>query len=182
MNRKSIWGFAILAALLLCGAASAADTIAAGHVKRVNAEKREFVMVDGNNKEITFKLSDNTVMNRGGRESQSDLSGGDSVYVYHDAGLLTWTAKYVLIREGDSKNWELAHGKLKGYDGEKLNFTYTSDGGRDMTHSAAFARAWVNNREVQFDDLQIGDSVLLMFARSGGKTDLLWVMCERREY
>jgi len=179
MKRISIWGTAILAVFVLASAVSAAESIAAGRVKGVDADKKEFVLTDAANKDFTFKLSDRTIMNRGGTESQSDLSAGDSIYVCYDKGLLTWTAKYVLIREGDSKNWELAHGKLKGYEGEKQRFTYTDDDGKDTTYSAAFVRVWVNNREVEFNDLKIGDSVLLIVAREGDKTSPISLMCER---
>jgi len=181
MRSLATWGGAILAVLVLASAASAAGHIAAGQVKGIDAEKREFVLTDAAGKDFTFKLSDRTMMNRGGSESQSDLKPGDSIFVCYQKGLLTWTARYILIRDGASKNWELAHGKLKGYDAERQNFTYTSDDGKDMTHSAAFARVWVNNHEVAFDDLQIGESVLLVVAREGGKTNLLRVMSERAE-
>jgi len=181
MKRVSIWGAAILAVFVLASAATAAESIAAGRVNGVDADKKEFVLTDAAGKDFTFKLSDRTMINRSGTESQSDLAKGDSVNVCYDKGLLTWTARYILIREGESKNWELAHGKLKGYEGEKQQFTFTNDDGKDMTYSAAFARVWVNHHEAEFRDLQIGDSVLMVVAREGGKTNLLQVMCERRE-
>jgi len=179
MRSMATWSGAVLLALWLASAASAADTIAAGRVKGVDADKREFVLTDAASKDFTFKLSDRTMMNRGGAESQSGLTAGDSVFVCYEKGLLTWTARYILIREGDSKNWELAHGKMKSYEAAKQYFTYTDDDGRDMTFPASFARVWVNNHEVSLDDLKIGEPVLLIVAREGGKTNLLNVMCER---
>jgi len=181
MRSMASWSGTLLTVLLLAGAVSAADDLGAGRIKGVDAAKKEFVLTDVNAKDFTFKLSDQTIMNRGGQESQSDLAAGDSVFVCYDKGLLTWTAKYILIREGHSKNWELSHGKLKGYEDERLNFTYTDDTGKDMTLSAGFVRVWVNHHEVAFSDLKIGDSLLLIIDREGGKTNLVSVMCERRE-
>jgi len=171
----------VLAVLVLASAASAADSIAAGRVKGVNADKKEFVLTDADGKDFTFKLADKTVMNRGGKESQSDLSAGDSVFVCHDKGVLTWTARYILIREGDSKNWELAHGKVKGYEGEKKYLTITDDAGADLTYPAAKAKAWINNKEHKFDDLKIGEPVLMILDKEKETklTHLKWVMVER---
>lgn len=174
------FGTVVAALLLLAGTAAAADEIGAGRVKGVNADKREFSITDATGKDFTFKLSDQTVMNRGGKESQSDLSAGDTVYVQYEKGLLTWTAKYILIPEGLSKNWELTQGKLKGYEEGKDNITYTADDGKDSTYSIFGARVWVNHRECTFDDLKIGDAVLVIVDSTGGKPNLKWVMVERK--
>jgi len=179
MKSLAQWGGSILTVVVLASAVSAAE-VASGRIKGVDADKKEFVLTDGAGKDFTFKLSDQTVMNRGGKESQSDLSAGESVYVYYDKGVLTWTAKYILIREGDSKTWELHNGKLKGYEGEKKYFTYTTPDGKDLTYPAADAKAWLNNKECKFDDLKIGEPVLLVLTRDGGQAKLKWVMCERK--
>jgi len=175
------WGGAVVTVLFLANAAISAETIAAGKIKGVDAGKKEFVLTDANGKDFTFKINDQTLMNRGGKESKSDLAVNDSVFVYYDRGVLTWTARYILIREGDSKNWELAHGKLKGYEGDKKYLSVTLDDGTEPTYPAADAKAWVNNKEAKFDDLKIGEPVLLVVDKEGGKTHLKWAMVERKE-
>jgi len=169
----------ILATLLLLVGAAAATDIGAGRIKGVNADKKEFVLTDADGKDFTFKMSDKTIINRGGKETKSDLSIDDVVYVQYEKGVLTWTARYVLVQEGDSKNWELHQGKLKMYDAEKENFTYTTDDNKDLTYSAFGARAWINNKECSFDDLKIGEKVLLIVDREKTKLSLKWVMVER---
>ena len=78
--------------VVMAGPAMAADAVSAGKIKAVNAEKKDFVLTDSEGKDWTIKLGDNVVINRGGKESQSDLNAGDPVNVCYDKGLLTWTA------------------------------------------------------------------------------------------
>lgn len=169
-----------VAILLFASAASAADSLATGKVKHINAEKKEFVLTDPAGKDWTFKLGDKVVMNRGGKESLSELAAGDAVCVCYDKGVVTWTAKYILVQEGDSKNWELAHGTVKGYEAEKKLFNYTDDDGKDRFVAAGAGKVWVNNKEMKFDDLKIGEHCLLIVSKEGGKTTLKSVMCERK--
>lgn len=180
MTRFAMFGGACLAILLLASAATAADSIATGKIKGVDADKKEFVLTDADGKDWTFKLGDKVVMNRGGKESQSELAAGDLVWVHYDKGVLVWTAKYILVQEGDSKNWELAHGAVKGYEGEKKLFTYTNDEGRDTILAAGNGKVWVNNKEAKFADLKIGERCLLIVSKDGGKSTLKTVMCERK--
>jgi len=180
MRSLATWGGAILAVLVLASAATAADAIAAGRVKNVDAGKKEFVLTDAAGKDFTFKVNDQTIMNRGGKESQSDLSKDDSIFVQYDKGVVTWAAKYILIREGDSKNWELAQGKLKSYEPDKKYFTYTNEEGKDATFPAGEAKAWRDSKEAKFEELKLGEPVLLIVAKEGGKTNLKWVMCARK--
>ena len=171
---------AIVAVLLLASTASAAPAIASGKVKGVNADKKEFVMTDGQVKDWTFKFAENAVMNRGGKESQSALAKDDNVFVHYDKGVITWTADYILVREGDSKNWELAHGNLKGYEGEKQLLTVTDENGKDVTIAARDAKAFKNDKECKFDDLKIGEHVLMIVSKDGGKTTLKTAMVTRK--
>jgi hypothetical protein len=171
---------AVVAVLLFASVASAAPAIASGKVKGVNADKKEFVMTDGAGKDWTFKLADNVVMNRGGKESTSALAPGDNVFVHYDKGIITWSADYILIREGDSRNWELAHGNLKGYEADKQLLTVTDENGKDTTLMAREAKAFTNNKECKFDDLKIGEHVLMIVAKDGGKTTLKTAMVTRK--
>ena len=125
MKSFSKWFSAMAAFVLLAGPVVADDAIAAGKVKAINAEKKEFVLTDSAGKDWTIKLGDTFVINRGGKESQSDLNAGDPVNVCYDKGLLTWTAHYILVQEGDTKNCELMHGSVKNYDADKKEVTFT---------------------------------------------------------
>ena len=84
MKRISQWLCAMGAFVVLAGPAMAADAIAAGKIKAVNAEKKELVLTDSEGKDFTIKLGDNVVINRGGKESQSDLNAGDAVMLPSD--------------------------------------------------------------------------------------------------
>ena len=55
------------AILLLAGPAVAADAIAAGKVKAVNADNKEIVLTDGAGRDWTIKLGDTVIINRGGK-------------------------------------------------------------------------------------------------------------------
>ena len=87
MKSLSKWVSAAAAVVLLAGASSAAEAVYAGKVKAINADKKEIILA-ADDKDTTFKLADNVVVNRGGKESQSDLKIDDSVNVLYDKGLL----------------------------------------------------------------------------------------------
>ena len=53
------WLSATLAIALMTTAAAAADTVAAGKVKSINADNKTFVLTDSADKDFTFKLADN---------------------------------------------------------------------------------------------------------------------------
>ena len=117
-------GFLALAiALVANGAIMAADNTASGKIKSINSDKKTFVVTIFD-KDSTFKCDENLIVNRDGKESKSDLKVGD-YQVCYDAGVVTWTAHYVLVQEGTFKNYELISGSVKGYDADKkeLNFT-----------------------------------------------------------
>src|SRR5947209_3211190 len=124
---------AMVAIVLLAGMASAADAISSGKVKAVYSDKKEFVLTDAGGKDRKVKLGGNVVINHGGKESKSDLTVGDMVAVCHNNGTFTWTAHYILVKKGDSKNWKLVRGTFKGYDTEQKQLAFTDAGGKDLT-------------------------------------------------
>ena len=74
MKSLSKWVSAAAAVVLLAGTSAAGDAVYAGKVKTINADKKEVVLTaDG--KDTTFKLADNVVVNRGGKESQERPKG-----------------------------------------------------------------------------------------------------------
>src|SRR2546421_12295516 len=76
MKSFSKWFSALAVVALLSGTAAAADSVSGGKVKSINAAKKTFVLTDGAGKDHTLKFGDNLVINRDGRESQSDLKDG----------------------------------------------------------------------------------------------------------
>ena len=173
------WLSAALAIALLAGSAAAADQVAGGKVKSINAEKKTFVLTDSANKDFTFKLGDNLIVNRAGKESKSDLKAGDAVNLCYDKGVLTWTAHYILVQEGTSKNWELLHGVVKSYDADKKELAFTDSVKKSSTFAMGDASVRINMIDSKIGDIKIGDQALLLLDTVEAKSTLRSVMVER---
>ena len=171
---------AMAAVVMLAGPALAEDAISAGKVKVVNAEKKDVVLTDNAGKDWTIKLGDDVVMNRGGKESQSDLNAGDSVNVCYDKGILTWTAHYILVQEGNTKNCELVHGTLKNYDVDKKEVTFTDHREKDWTFPMGSAKVRLNKQDSKIEDIKIGDRALGIVEKDGDATTLKCLMFEHK--
>jgi hypothetical protein len=169
----------MVAVVLLAGTSPAADTVSAGKVKSIHADKKEFVMTDSAGKDWTFKLGDKVVINRGGKESQSDLKVGDPVNVMYSKGVLTWTAHYILVQEGDTKNCELVYGTVKSYDGDKKQLAFTDEARKDRTFDLGDAKVQLNTKPGKIDDVKIGDHFLAIVEKAGDKLTLKSLIIER---
>jgi Cu/Ag efflux protein CusF len=180
MKVFSQWLCAMAAFVLLAGPAVASDAIAAGKIKGVNAEKKQFVLTDRDGKDWTIKLGDTVVINRGGKESQSDLNAGDRVNVCYDKGFLTWTAHYILVQEGDTKDCELVHGTVKNYDVAKKRVTFTDHQNKDWTFPMGHAKVRLNREDSKIEDIKIGDRALAIVEKMGEGTTLKCLMIERK--
>ena len=171
---------AMAAFVLLAGPTMASDAIAAGKVKAVNAEKKEFVLTDNEGKDWTFKLGDTVVINRGGKESQSDLNAGDPVNVCYDKGLLTWTTHYILVQEGDTKDCVLVNGTVKNYDVDKKQVTFTDHKEKDWTFPMAKAKVRLNMKDSEIENIKIGDRALAIVEKMDESTTLKCLMIDRK--
>jgi hypothetical protein len=180
MKNLLMWFSALAAVVMLAGPAVAEDAVSAGKVKGVNAEKKDFVLTDNAGKDWTIKLGDAVVINRGGKESQSDLNAGDAVNVCYDKGILTWTAHYILVQEGNTKNCELVHGTLKNYDVDKKQVTFTDHRGKDFTFPMGSAKVRLNNADSKIEDIKIGDRALGIVEKDGDATTLKCLMFEHK--
>jgi hypothetical protein len=160
----------------LAGSATAANDLAAGKVKSVNADNKEFVLTDSTGKDFTIKLGDNVVINRGGKESPSDLKADDAVSVCYEKGLRTWTAHYILVKEGDTKDCQLVEGTFKNYDPDKKTFTFTDSQGKDWTNAMGDSKVRLNKQDSKIENVKIGDTVLAIVEQIGDKTTLKCVM------
>lgn len=159
----------------------AADALAAGKIKGINADKKEFVLTDNAGKDWTFKMDKDVVINRGGNKSQSDLKPGDAVNVCYHKGLLNWTAHYVLVQEGDTKNCVLVHGTIKNYDADKNHLTITDQRGTDEVFPVGDAKIVIDGKEYKVRDIKIGDDALAIVDKKGEEPTLKSVMVDRGE-
>lgn len=173
------WLSTTLAIALLAGTAVAADTVASGKVKSINADNKTFVLTDSADKDFTFKLGDKLIVNRAGKESPSDLKAGDPISVCYDKGIISWTAHYILVQEGKAKNSELIHGNVKSYDGEKKELTFTNEVKKDTVYPMGKAMVRVNMEDAKIEGIKIGDHALLIVNTVDGKSTLRSVMVQR---
>jgi hypothetical protein len=170
---------AVVAVALLASTASAVDTIASGKVKSINADNKTFVLTDSAAKDFTFKIDDNLVVNVDGKETKSDLKAGQWIDVCYDKGLLTWTAHYILVREGTAKNCDLIRGNVKSYDATKKELTFTSEEKKDSTYPMGSARVRINMENGMIENVGIGAHALLIVETIAGKSTLQSVMVDR---
>jgi len=174
-------GSALAVLFLLAGTAIGSEALATGTIKGIDADKGAFVLTDSAGKDFTFKLGDKVVVNRGGKESKSELKAGDPVKVSYDKGLTTQTAKYILVQEGDSKKWDLAQGSFKSYDAAKKELICTDAQGKDCTYAMGDAKVRMNGKEAKVEDIKIGDRVLMILQTAGEKKTLQTLMFERKK-
>jgi hypothetical protein len=171
---------AMAALVLLAGTAAADDAVAHGKVKNINAGKKTFVMTDVSGKDATYSLGDNVAINRNGKESKSDLNEGDPVMICFDKGLLTSTAHYVLVLEGDYKNGELVRGSVKSYDAAKKQLLFTDEQNKDWTFVMGDAKVRLGQLDSKAEDVKIGEHALAIVDRTGNATILKCLMVDRK--
>ena len=177
--RLSKWTSGTLAIALLASTAAAADTVASGKVKSIDVDSKTFVLTDAAGKEHTFKLGDTVVVNREGKESKSGLKSGDALHICYDKGDSAWTAHYILVQEGASKNSELIRGKVKSYDADKQELTFTNQVNKDSTYSMGKATVRLNMEDAKIENVKIGDQALLIVNTVEGTPTLRSVMVDR---
>jgi Cu/Ag efflux protein CusF len=180
MKILSKWAGVLVAIVVLAGPAAAADAVAAGKVKTMDSVKKEVVLTDSAGKDATFKFGDNLIINRDGKESPSDLKVGDAVNVCYDKGLVTWTAHYILVQEGDSKKCWLVHGTVKSFDADKNELALTDSNGKDMTCATGTAKVRLNKEDSKLAIVKIGDKCLAVLEPVGEKAILKSLIIERK--
>jgi hypothetical protein len=170
----------LVTSAVFAGPAIAAEAIAAGKIKSVSSDKKEFVLTDTAGKDWTFKLGDNMVINRGGQETQNELNAGDPVNVCYDKGVLHWTANYILVQEGDTKTATLVHGTVKNYDPDKKQVTFTDSADRDHTYSVDNAKVKLNKLDSRIADVKIGDNALAIVEAAQEGSAVKSLMIDRK--
>jgi Cu/Ag efflux protein CusF len=174
------WVSALAAIVLLAGTALAAEAVTYGKVKAINDAKKEVVLTDSDGKDWTFKLAEDVVINRAGKESQTDLKTGDPVNVLFDKGVVTWTAHYFLVTDGDRKNWELMCGTVKSYDPDKKELSITDEHGKAWAFPVGDAKVRLNREDSKIQDIKIGDHTSVIVEKMGDKATLKSLMVERK--
>lgn len=180
MKSSSMCFGAVMATILLVSPTLAADMVSTGKVKSINAGNKDFILTDGAGKDWTIKFGDKVVINRGGKESKTDLNAGDSIQVCYDKGVLTWTAHYILVREGDTKDFELIHGTVKSYDATKKQLDFTDDTGKDVNFVMGSAKVRLNDKDSKIEEVKIGDHFLALVEKVGDKSTLKCIMVEHK--
>jgi len=172
------WLSATFAIVLLAGSVVAAEnSIARGKVKSFDLDKKTFVLTDSSDKDNTFKFDDTFVVNREGKEGNSDLKAGDVINVCHEKG--KGMAHYVLVQEGKCKNCELIQGSVKGYDADKKELTFTNDSDKTSTYAMSDAKVRLNMEASKIDSVKNGDRALIIVDTIDGKPVLTSLMIER---
>ena len=179
MMRHTKWLSATLAIALMASTAAAADTVASGKVKSINADNKTFVLTDSADKDHTFKLGDNLVVNRAGKESKSDLKAGDAVNVCYDKGLLHLdgplhprAGRHVQGLRADSRQRQRLR---RGQE----DLTFTNEAKKDSTYSMGKALVRVNMEDAKIDNVKIGDHALIIVDTVKGTPTLRSVMVDR---
>jgi len=173
------WLSATLAIALLASTATAADTVASGKIKSINADNKTFVLTDSSAKEFTFKIGDDLVINRAGKEGKSDLKAGDTVSVCYDPGVFTWTSHYILVHEGATAKSTLSHGAFKSYDTEKKQLAFTDSLKKDTMYAIGDSMVRVNMKDSTVQELKIGERALIISNTVEGISTLTSVMVQR---
>jgi len=174
------FALAMTAGLWLAGAASAADAISTVTVKSVDTDNREFILTDSAGKDWTFKMGKEVVINRAGKESSTELKANDVINVCYDKGIMTWTAHYILVNEGTSKDFKLVHGTFKKYDATTREFTNTEAGGKERTYPMGTAKVRLNMKASTIDEIRVGDTTLAIINPNGGTPSLNALMVSRK--
>lgn len=168
-----------VALLLLARTATAADELAAGKIKSMDADSKKFVVTDSAGKDSTFTFADKYMVNRGGNESKGELNVGDAVLIHFDKGLVNWSAKYILVQEGESMNWAMNHGNFKGYDSTTKHLTFTNPEGGEVKVALGNAAVQLNFEKADVSELKIGDHVLVINDGQGKPDSLKFLIAER---
>ena len=155
------------------------NRLSKGKVKSVNVERKEFVLTDRDGRDQIFKLGDDLVVNRGGKESAGGLKTEDGVSVYYAQDTQNWTAHYILVREGDTKAWQLRSGAFKADNAGKKMFTYTDDRGTEWTCAMNGSRVRLNMQTSKIEDIRNGDTTLAIVEEIEDKATLKDLMVSR---
>jgi hypothetical protein len=173
---------AVALVAVLSNPAPAADAVARGKIKSIEANKREFVLTDPNGKDWTFDLGEHFMISRGEKEGKfADLKADDDVSIAYDKGITKFTAYYILVHEGTNKNAELGRGSVKTFDADKKQLVLTDPNGKDWTfHLAGDAKVRLNDKDSKASDLKLGDKVTVVYEKKGDELAARDLVADRK--
>jgi Cu/Ag efflux protein CusF len=185
MSRFAKWFVPVLAVALVAlwtSSAPAAEAVARGKVKSIEANKREFVLTDPNGKDWTFDLGEKFTIVRGEKEGKfAELKAEDEVSVVYDKGITKFTANYIMVHEGANKNVEVGRGAVKTFDPDKKQLILTDPNGKDWTFKVASdAKVRLNDKEGKVSDLKLGDKVTVVFEKKGDELTARDLVADRK--
>lgn len=153
---------ATVAIVVLAGPAAAADAIANGKIKSLNADKKTFVLLGADNKDYTFHFGDKLTINRGGKDAPNSLKENDMVSISYDKGVVDWTANYILVQDGDTKYCNLMRVTFKNYDAAKKEIVVTDNfaDNKVWTFPMGAMTVRLDGRDSKIDDIKIGSPAL----------------------
>lgn len=179
MNCFSKWLCAAVVVVSAACSANAAESVAGGVVKSVDAEKKTFVFTDSNNKDFSVHMGDKFVVNRDGKESNAGLKAGDSVYFSYEKSKTPWVARYVLVQDDASKDCSLVRGVVKAYDSKKSELTFTNETKSDVIYSTADAKIRLAGEDDAIENVKIGDGAIAVVKTVNGKSTVKILMVDR---
>jgi Cu/Ag efflux protein CusF len=171
MRTFAKWGCALAAIVMLASTATAGDALGVGKIKSINANKKTFVLTGDDKKEHTFALGENVVINRPDKEGKFDeLKEGDRVSILYDKGVVTWTAEYILVHEGDFKKAGLARGAVKDVDTKNNKVVVTGLDNKDDTFEVKDdSKIELAGKPAKMDDLKLGEKATIVYTTDGKK-------------
>jgi len=153
----------------LTARACGAEATARGKIKSIEAEKKQFVLTDLNNKDWTFTVADTATIRSADKDAKfNDLKQGDDVSIVYDKGITQFTANYILNHQGDTKGLEVGYGSLKHYDADKKQLVLTDPNGKDWTFQMADdAKVRLSDKDAKPADLKLGDRLTVVYEKKG---------------
>jgi hypothetical protein len=169
-----------LGVITFVGNLAAAEAVATGTVKSVDLGKREFILTDSMGKDRTVEYDEEMIVNRGGRDGQSELKTNDAICLYYEPGGLVWSANYILVQEGDTRNWSIGHGNVKSNETEKKEIAFIDDQGRKWTYSTDGVPVFVNRTKSKIESIKVGEHVMALQQKAGDRTTLKGLYITRK--
>ena len=178
MKSFSKWFSALAALVLLAGPAVAGDAIAAGRVKGIHADKKEF--------------ADSIAPARSGRSSSATPSSSTVAAKENQVAERRRPGQRVLRQgtpdpdgslhsgPGRSRGGPLGlQGTVKSYDADKKELTFTGQAS-DWTFPMGDVKVRLNREDSKIGHIKIGDKALAIVEKIGEVTTLECLMIERK--
>jgi Cu/Ag efflux protein CusF len=163
----------VLSALALLVAfatpAMAADTTK-GVIKSVNADRKEFVMIDQNGTDWTFRTADNVEVRANDKAVSLDsLKPGDMVYITYAKDGKRLVASEVRVKGSADTTGLNTEGKIKSLDTTNNEFVLTDKTGKDWTFRVNDATKVMasNNRSTKLENMKTGEKVKVHYVKKG---------------